>query len=79
MSSDEKFADHDGYAQHEHAAQVYQDESGTAVVARFVRETPNVAQAHGRAGRSQYHSQLAAKVYSVSVHNECRKEKVYVL
>ena len=47
----------DGDAEHHQKDQVHEHESGAAVLARDVRETPDVAQAAGAAGRNEDEAQ----------------------
>ena len=67
-SPNDKLAHHHRHGQEEDKADIYQDEGRTAITSHLSGETPNVAQSHGAARRSQYHSYPTAKTSS-SVHH----------
>ena len=61
MTAHNKLTDHARNAQQQHTGEIDEDEGSTPVMTRHERETPDIAQAHCRACRSQYDGKSAAK------------------
>ena len=65
MAPHDKLAEHGRQSEHQHTAQIDQQEGCTAVHARLVWETPDIAQPNGRPRRGQHNSYLRCKCSSV--------------
>ena len=51
VTANDKFGNHTGNAQQQHASHINNDECGTTILTGHVRETPYIAQSYGSTGR----------------------------
>ena len=65
MTANDKLRHHAWDAKHQHTADINQDEHGATILARHIRETPNVTKPDGTTRRGKYHSNLTAKTGSL--------------